>query len=197
MARSNRQPHWPEELCQRDGYYRYDGGELKRDTLDLCLSRVVRNDGPAMLFDFHFGNVVDLTRPEMAGVVASVWSGAEYPQRAFDDASIWRELFRVNGYSHDGHTAELPTEPVKLFRGCDTRGRFGMAWTSDLDQARTFAYDGLRGRAPGHVFTATVQPEHLLTYIGEEIGRREDEYVVDPDGLSDDNVTLVEKGRSQ
>lgn len=75
-----------------------------------------------------------------------------------------------------------------LFRGCDPAARFGMSWTSDVEMARRFAVGDMRGRAAGQVYTATVEPQYLLAYLGEVNGRSESEWVVDPDGLSDENV---------
>ena len=85
-----------------------------------------------------------------------------------------------------------------MFRGCTSEliydednychvdPRFGMSWTTDAKIARRFA-SGIRGRKPGHVYVATVQPEHLLAYLGAQY-RNESEFIVHPDGLSDDNV---------
>ncbi|GAS90489.1 hypothetical protein [Mycolicibacterium brisbanense] len=174
--------------------YRRTYRPLARTAFDRTVSRAGRNDGPALLFDLYFGRTLDLSRSDMAGVVADVWSDAEYPARAFDDPQIWTHLFVANGYSHDGEKADRPTESVVLYRGCTHEGRFGMSWTSDVEMARRFAYGGLRGRAQGQVYTAVVAPEHLLAYIGERSGRGESEYVVDPSGLSDHNVTVLSGG---
>lgn len=172
-------------LYQDDLGYRWGGtSPCSRADLDLCLSRIGRNNGPALLFDFHYGRVVKLDAPDMAGAVANVWSDAEYPESAYDPPSFWVRLFERNGYSHDGIRVARPTEPVQLYRGCTEEGRFGMSWTSDREVAESFAYDSLRGRPPGTVYTATVAPGSLLAYIDAEIGRSEREYVVNPAGLT-------------
>lgn len=218
---SRRWPHWPDGLTEdTNGYYRFVG-DLDRTAFDRCLSRVGRTNGPALLFDLWFGGLYrcsapfDLSQADMAGLVASVWSDSEYPERALGSGQ-WIEFFRINGYSHDGRAAERPTKPVALYRGCyaedialdaDSRrveldadgypvdpdqeivevcnSRNGMSWSSDLAMARRFADGGLRGRRAGQIFAAVVAPEHLLAYIGEENGRGEAEYVVDPAGLVD------------
>lgn len=155
--------------------------ELDRVAFDLRLGRIGRNDGPALLFDLYLSRTLDLSRPDMAGVVADIWSSAEYPLRALS-AADWVYFFQRNGYSHDGHAADRPAKPVVLYRGCARAARFGMSWTSDVEMARRFAYGGLRGREPGQVYTATVAPEHLLAYIGDR-SRGESEYVVAREGL--------------
>ncbi|KXO88743.1 hypothetical protein AXK56_10520 [Tsukamurella pulmonis] len=173
-------------LYEDDLGYRWGGtSRCSRADFDLCLIWVGRNNGPALLFDFHFGGVVDLRAPDMAGIAASAWCGAEYPERTYDPPSMWVRMFKRNGYTHDGSRAPLPTEPIQLYRGCTEDGRYGMSWTTDCEIARAFAFDGLRGQPAGAVYTATVDPKHLLAYIGPEVGRGESEYVVDPAGLSD------------
>lgn len=176
------------------GVYRQIGGSLDRKTFDRCCCRLGRNNAPALLFDLYFGRSLKLSRREMEGVVAGVWSGAEYPQRCIEDPSLWRTLFAANGYSQDGERADKPAASVVLYRGSTPEGRFGMSWTTDLSVARSFADDGLRGRAQGQVYTAVVAPTHLLAYIGPRIGRDESEYVVDPSGLSDRTVTMLARG---
>ena len=73
---------------------------------------------------------------------------------------------------------------------CDVDPRFGMSWTTDAKIARRFT-SGIRGRAPGHVYMAMVQPEHLLAYLGAQY-RNASQFIVHPDGLSEDNVTRRE-----
>lgn len=188
-----REAWWPEGLYQDNrGCYRFGlMTKLNRPTLDRCAGAIGRNDVPALVFDMYVvDRTLKLSRRDMAGVVADAWSAAEYPQRGWD-VECWLLLFRANGYSHDGQAARQPAEPVTLYRGCDAAARFGMSWTTDLEMARKFAYGGLRGRAVGQVYTAVVEPEHLLAYIGKS-GRDESEFVVDPRGLTDDTVTLLE-----
>ncbi|WP_204080985.1 hypothetical protein [Mycobacterium riyadhense] len=153
---------------------------------------------PALLHDLIFADKVDLTDPNMAGVVGSVWCGAEYPERCLDPY-YWTDIFRDNGYINDGVLAERPMTPITLYRGCCSDRKLGMSWTSDLEVARRFAYDGLRGRRAGHVYIFDEACGwDLLAYIGEKIGRNESEYVVDWEVLEmhEDEIRLFETKRA-
>jgi hypothetical protein len=194
-----RRSHWPAGLYQSaHGNYRWSGTPMDMATFDECAASVGRNAEPKLLFDFVRGQVLKLS-PATARAVVSAWSGAEYPERALWPAE-WIRYFTRIGYTHDGQPAERPTEPVTLFRGCvpdpvvdqetgqrRAGGRFGMSWTTDLELARRFAYDGLRGRPEGNVYTTRLEPQHLLAYLGPS-ERDESEFVVNPVGLRDDAI---------
>jgi hypothetical protein len=49
--------------------------------------------------------------------------------------------------------------------GATVEGRFGMSWTTDLETARQFGFDGTRGRSQGAVYAATIEPPGLLAYM--------------------------------
>lgn len=172
-----------------EGYFRFNG-MIDAATFRNAANRIKRVDGPALLFDLYFGGSVDLSRADMAGVVADVWSAAEYPQDSLED-DTWVRFFVENGYCHDGVAAQRSTEPVTVYRGCPADLRFRMSWTSNLRIARQFAEGGLRGRPHGQVFVHRAEPCELLAFIdgGWSVGRREEEYVIDPSYLDDANVT--------
>jgi hypothetical protein len=165
------------------GFYRSFFGVIDAETFRTAACRVGRNSAAALLFDLYHGGALPLHRKRMNGVVADVWSSAEYPEDAMDP-SLWVTLFRKNGYTNDGKAAAPLTEPVTLYRGAPDDLAMRMSWTSDIRIAERFAYGGIRGRRPGQVWTATVHPEGLLAYIGREIGRNESEFVVDPEWLA-------------
>jgi hypothetical protein len=157
---------------------------VHRTAFDTAACRLGRVNGPALLMDLFYSGALNLCGEDMVGVVADIWSSAEYPEDALD-WFVWVDLFHENGYNDDGKAAAPPTDPVTLYRGCAYELRTRMAWTSDIRVAERFAYGGIRGRRPGEVWTATVHPEGLLAYIGREIGRNESELVVDPGYLDD------------
>lgn len=183
--------HWPEYLYEdADGYFAVDPKDRMLDAgvFDECESRVGRNSGPALLFDLHARGAIDISANP--SVVALVWSGPEYPERCLEPA-IWIRFFKLAGYTYNGQPAEPPTEPVGIYRGATYEGRFGMSWTTDIETARKFAFEGMRGRPRGAVCAATVEPAGLLAYIDEK-RPGEAEFVVNPAYLSDDNVTQIE-----
>lgn len=151
-------------------------------------ARVGRNNEPALLHDLYWSKLI----PDglLPAVVSSAWTAAEYPRRLLS-ASMWVHLFREAGFTVDGKPAAAPSEPWTLYRGATTKHKC-MAWTTSLEIAETFAYGGLRGRRRGRVYTATVQPEHVLAVIGE---REEHEVVVDPAGLV--NMQVFDSRRVQ
>ena len=199
---ATRRSWWPDGLYQdAGGYFRHRGPQLDLTNFRKYSAAVGRNSAPALLFDLvYIDESLDVAR--VPGAVADAWSSAESPERALE-SDTWTELFMRAGYTVDDRPAERPSEPVRVFRGCtadliydevhdcDVDPRFGMSWTTDVEMARRFA-SGIRGRRPGNVYAAVVQPEHLLAYLGPE-HRDESEFVVHPAGLSDENVVLLEE----
>lgn len=164
-----------------DDYYRFDG-LIDRKTFDMASMRLGRGYGPALLFDLAMTGSLDLGDLDMVGVVADVWSAAEYPEDAMERA-LWLEFFEANGYTDDMRAVSPPTEPVTVYRGAPVELRDRMSWTADVEIAGQFAYGGIRGRRAGEVWVAEAHPEALMAYIGAD-SRGESEYVLDPDGLS-------------
>lgn len=115
-------------------------------------------------------------------MVSQLWRATKNPATAMS-ASQWAYLFTRAGYSVNGARAQRPDAPVALYRGATEAGRFGLAWSTERRVAERFA------RKPGsHLWTASVQPKHLLAYISHPRDP-EHEYVVDPAGLGDHNVS--------
>jgi hypothetical protein len=171
-----------------NGNYRFDG-QIDAETFDSACLDVGRSDAPALLSDLYYGGSLDLAAHP--GAVAFAWSIAEYPESSLE-AYTWADLFRTADYTHDGHPAIPPTEPITVYRGCTPNGWEGMSWTSDLAVARSFAHGQLRGRAVGHVYALDARPGTVLAYI-HEIGRKESEYVIDTQFVLEDAVRLVEE----
>jgi hypothetical protein len=206
------------------GRYRYRG-DLDRAALDSCLASVDPDDRPALLFDLYYSRkfdrtvpTLDLSLPNMCGVVASIWTATDHPEHRLGRGE-WLQFLRENGYSRNGLAIERPSYPIRLWRGCtgdvihlDAEGkriyytptgwqvdpdqelievlddRLGLSWTADRHIARDYAYGPMGDRArPACVYSAVVDPEYLLAYIGY---RGESEFLVDPAGLRD--LTLAE-----
>jgi len=119
----------------------------------------------------------------LASAVQDAWSMAEYPQQHLEDWE-WQALF-LAAWEHLSH----PEEPITLYRGVRDKAFAGrMSWTSSLEMARWFAarYD----EGDGFVCKLTVEPYQVLARIIE--GRDgEDEYVLDPEAIYDDDIELV------
>lgn len=119
----------------------------------------------------------DLSRAQLQWWVIHCWVST-----AEEDLGTarWCELFRMAGYTVDAQPADLPTEPLRLYRGAGLTRSDGMAWTTSLSCARKFATsDGARPVA-GRLWTTVAQPSALLARWD---GRHEREVVVDPRGL--------------
>jgi hypothetical protein len=164
-------------------YYRYDD-EMDAETFTRACMHVGRNDGPSLLFDLYYGGALAVhLYPE---VVAAVWSMAEFPANLLPPET-WVELFEEAGYTQDGKPASRPEQPVTVYRGCHHERRFGMSWSTDRERAKWFA-DRFSGFGNMYVFTAP--PMSLLAFIHHEVGRGEEEYVIDSSYLSDETVKL-------
>lgn len=143
-----------------------------------------------LLRDLNDSGQLDLADPTMNGVVAAAWASGEPGSASCIGYGEWQKLFRLNGFTYLGVPSSRPTEPVRVYRGCTPEHRFGMSWSIEVAVARSFATEGMSSRPPGVVYVAHVQPEHLLAFIEE--GHEEHEWVVDPAGLSDANVRLLD-----
>lgn len=187
---TRREPHWPEWLTRHGIYYRSDR-ELDAKTFTQACHALDRNERLALLWDLHHAGSLDIGR--YPSVVADVWSMAEFPESHFDLPQTWRDLFEEAGYTHDGQPAPQPCQPVTVYRGCHHERRFGMSWTTDLDQARWFANREFR-KGAGQVYVFDAPPVSLLAFIHES-NRGEAEYVIDPQYLSDTTVREYSRGR--
>lgn len=186
----DRDPWWIEGLYRNADGYVFDG-VMDADTFAEAVIDVGRNNGPALLCDVYGQGAIDIAM--YPGVVADVWSSAEYPARSLDP-DMWVELFEEAAYTHDGQPAPRPSRPVTLYRGCIPDCRFGMSWTTDMATARRFA-GGLLCRRQGHVYVHLAERGELLAYIHTDSGRGEAEYVIDPYFLDDNNVRVIEGAR--
>lgn len=164
-----------------NGYHWAGEHLIDRESFGRAVCGLGRVEGPALLYDLVYEGTLDLSERGMVGVVAEVWSDAEYPENSLE-VGDWCHFFRQNGYTADGRATSAP-QRVTLYRGAPEDRCRRMAWTAELAVAQEFAYSGMRGRPRGVVWTAEVVSEHLLAFIHEG-GRREAEFVVDPSGLS-------------
>jgi hypothetical protein len=150
---------------------------ITADELRTRLRWAGRVYGPSILFDAWFGN--EISRETLTATIGDVWSAAEYPQDALP-AFAWIAMFEIACYTVDGNPAELPTAPVRLYRGSPYSRRRRWAWTSDLEVAKRFATGQIRGREQGQVYVVEAPPKSLLCQNND---RKEGEYVVNTRGL--------------
>jgi len=145
-----------------------------------------RLDGPALLFDAWFGEVIEVGT--LAGHIGRVWSMAEYPDAALD-RPLWRQLFSAAGFTVDGRPAKRPDGPVELWRGSVPERRTDWSWTTRQAVAQGYAAGtGARRPSTGRMFRTLAPPTALLAH---NRGRDEDEYVIDTDGLEITEVPLT------
>ncbi|MCV7419323.1 hypothetical protein H7K45_02105 [Mycobacterium yunnanensis] len=170
--------------------FSYSGPQLDRPGCDDLVSGVGIIEAPKLIRDLVRDGNLDLTKDEFQGVVAGVWSMAE-PFVSGLDWDTWVELFLLNGFTNDGTYANRPAGPLDLYRGATEDKKRGMAWTTDIDVARSFAYDRISNRSVGNVYVAHVAPAVTLAFICDR-GLHENEWVIDPRALRDDDIRLVE-----
>jgi hypothetical protein len=170
---------------------------LPLDELETAFYRVGRNDAPALLWDAYLEGKIS---PDIVtAMVGPAWSGAEYPEQTID-RNCWLFLFWTAGYTETdatgrGRPAELPREPVVLWRGCLPEQRRGMSWTSDRGMAEKFAWNGLRGRPAGRLYTCRAH-RSLLARIDGPMDLGEAEYVINPARVRVSEVVDPEHRRS-
>ncbi|GFM20412.1 MULTISPECIES: hypothetical protein [Mycobacteriaceae] len=165
-------------------------GTVGRECYDRLASDVGIVHCSKLLCDLNDSGQLDLADPTMNGIVAAAWASGEPGSESCIGYREWQKLFRLNGFTYLGAPSSRPTEPVSVYRGCTPEHRFGMSWSIEMAVARSFATEGMSSRPPGVVYVAHVHPEHLLAFIEE--GHDEHEWVVDPAGLSDANVRLLD-----
>jgi len=139
-----------------------------------------RNYAPALLFALVDAGKID--REDLAVLLAEVWAMVEFPERAVR-RDRWLALFQEAGFVSDPPGLVRPSQSMALYRGCPTRRRRGLAWTTDLEKARWYADRHANvfrlGRA--NVFAVELPPERVLALIN---GRKESDVIADVDGLA-------------
>ncbi|WP_139043326.1 hypothetical protein [Mycobacterium lentiflavum] len=156
--------------------------ELAKDAGIVHCSKLLR--------DLTAAGQLDLADPSMTGIVAQAWALGEPGSASCIGYSEWLKLFRLNGFTYLGQPAQRPNEPVTVYRGCRHEHRHGMSWSTEVGVAHRFATEGMSSRTLVTVYAARVEPDYLLAFIEE--GNEEYEWVIDPTGLSDDNVSRID-----
>ncbi|MFF7973837.1 hypothetical protein [Streptomyces sp. NPDC007905] len=125
--------------------------------------------------------------------LGSIWHVSDIPDYWLDHDQ-WRELFHAAGYTRvrygalaspglityeRGEKADPPTGPITVYRGAITERRDDWSWTASPAVAARWASGHLYNRPPGHVWTTTAPPDHVLCRID-----RWDQYVIDTHGLT-------------
>lgn len=164
------------------------GGPCSPEAVVSALYQVDRVERPYVLtLGFDLG-VVSLEA--LRANLGPVWNVAEYPERTMS-RTRWRQYFSRIGFTVDGQAAERPLGPVTLYRGAPQKYRRGMSWTSSLDVARRFAFEGLRRRQVGAVYRATVSPRWILAVTHD---REETEHIIDASRLKMEVYERVRPG---
>lgn len=145
--------------------------DIRNYTLD-------RNDAPEALYELYASGE-DIS--DLGSLVADVYSGAEFPLRCLD-YDQWLIMFEDGGYTHNGMSADKPTQAVTLYRGADDENKVGMSWSPDLVVAQWFA-----NRFDGKVWKYTFEPLQLLAYIDNH-RPGESEYIVSTDWINSADV---------
>jgi hypothetical protein len=121
-----------------------------------------------------------LTPEVLRELVSRWWSDVEFPyQYGIVEIS---NIFVKTGFVSDDPAILLPTEPLTVYRGVGgdahfLSGKYGLSWTTDPNVAHWFANRFAILHGPGAVYTAEVEPKHVLGMFN---GCQESEVVVDP-----------------
>lgn len=164
-------------------------------TWEQLSARAGRNDMPSILADAYLENKLD--NVELAKAISGTWVLAEWPARALTLES-WLMLFKKvldddqyltdEGLILSMEQMRIP-ETLTLWRGAMPEFKEGLSWTADRDQAEWFAHRfNFDPELDGHVYEITI-PNHLL--LAQFNGRGEFEYVVDLEGLFEDDIQEV------
>lgn len=165
--------NWNLTLTWAIGDRRSCNEEIPTEQFRTILSRAGRTRGPEILFDHLVDGLI--SDDTVTAVAGDVWSDAEYPQSLSDWA--WRFIFSyTTSFTVDGVSTPLPTQPIRLYRGCAPERRRGFAWTSDVEVARRFATTGFSGRRSGNLYRVDA-PQSALRFAITD--RDESEYVID------------------
>ncbi|MEU5417858.1 hypothetical protein [Streptomyces sp. NPDC020667] len=132
------------------------GEVLGADRLAELLLQAGRLNGPALLFDAWFGQVIDVGT--LVAQVGRVWSMAEYPDAALD-REVWRRLFATAGFTVDGRPAERPARLIELWRGSVPERRADWSWSACRAVAEGYATgSGARRPATGRLTASSLRP---------------------------------------
>lgn len=161
-----------------EGYYRAPG-PVTAAAYFTASARAGRAESPAILHDLYFQGLIPAA--VLPAVVADAWTDPERPEQAIP-SDLWAAWFRASGLCNEaGEPVDRPAT-LQVFRGASRReartGVYGMAWTTDRDQAAWFADRYNRRGIPSVVYAATVPGAVLLADLrdGE---RGESEVVLD------------------
>jgi hypothetical protein len=157
---------------------------------------VGRNAGPALMFDWYAGLFGPRpTDDQLRDVLAEVWEMTEWPSQAMPRRA-WIAFFRRAGFCSSPPGLPAPSEPLTVYRGCTAGRRRGMAWTTDLDQARWFARRWLHldSSVPAsEVVTMDVPPGLVLARCEGRGEGSEAEIVVDILGVPRGVIRRIEQ----
>ncbi|MFZ2176594.1 MAG: hypothetical protein WAW17_21645 [Rhodococcus sp. (in: high G+C Gram-positive bacteria)] len=102
-----------------------------------------------------------LLSPEtLAAAASKAWKGKPYDNDVRDE--VWREMFRIAGFTKDNRRARRPLLPVTLYRGAGVENREGLSWTTLPGVAHYFAQNRQRVPFTGMVWTARVPAKRIL-----------------------------------
>jgi len=125
---------------------------------------------------YYDGWAYGITHDDLSECVGTAWCRWGDKQL---DRETWRALFDLAGYREDDEPADLPTEPVVLWRGALPEYRRNWSWTDRRDAAHHFASGWVVQKEIGLIWRAVVEPERLLAKITGGCT----EYVVETTGL--------------
>jgi len=125
-----------------------------------------RNEWPLLFFEAIASN--QLRSGDFTKALCDAWIVPEWPAREGVIVS----------------SSALP-ETITLWRGALPEYSAGLSWTGDKERAEWFAHRSIHGDLIGQTFEITVPRELVLAHFTE---REEDEYVIDIDGLLDEDT---------
>lgn len=140
--------------------------------------RLGRTNYPGLVLSLHIE--LGLGSAVLAHCVTSAWVDCEFPNRTLDDDD-WEWLFADAGFTIDGARAQLPTDPIRMFRGAIPEHQRGWSWTENRELAQWFAARP-HNEGRGLLYTALAPPGALFAGITRSWthGRTDEEqWVVD------------------
>ncbi|WGJ88204.1 hypothetical protein [Gordonia sp. SMJS1] len=106
------------------------------------------------------------TISHQTAAVAAVTLWPAKPDNVTIDYPLWRDLFRIAGFSSDGAATPRPRSSLLLFRGATPDRARGLSWTTDLEQAHYFATQRQVPGATACTWAAWVTPSRMLAFYG-------------------------------